>query len=545
MHASSHHKRNPSFFYFYFTMEKNLSGAVDGATDSVLGTDLADSDLQTEIGVDVDHDLDLAASLDALDGEFSNGLLGLPDNLADLLILLILGIEVRVILVLGGLVLLSLGLGLGDLDFTGTLAHADQDIATLLGGEVLSDAAGREGGLGAEEGLEGSVGLGGELNANGLGQVGGDGDHRVDGLLNVLVLELLDQGSLEGGTTGRQLGGVNGSDGGGGSQDLGLLGEDVADQAGELGGVGNTTREDNLIDIKDIELGLLNNLLDQSSELAEDLTGEKLETSTVNGGTVVNTVNEGLNAQLGVATQAEGLASGLTLELQLSQTTSVLAGVGLVLLHELLGEVINDNLIQGGTTKLVVVSGGQDSVHATAAGNNGNIGAGATEVSNDNQLVGNSRLGAGIVSHNSGNGLVDQLENIETSSLGGGNKSLTLGIGEIGGDGDNSGVDILTEIVRGGASQTLEVTGGDLGNGDSVGGLALGVADGESDSRVLLLGVCRLVAGSRVDGLEFLADEIAEVCNSVGRVANKLGLGLCAVVLLSVDVRKDGRNLTI
>lgn len=533
------------FLFLFHNGKKNLSGAVDGATDSVLGADLADSDLQTEIGVDVDHDLDLAASLDALDGELSNGLLGLPDNLADLLILLILGIEVRVILVLGGLVLLSLGLRLGDLDFTGTLAHADQDIATLLGGKVLSDAAGGEGGLGAEEGLEGSLGLGGELNANSLGQVGGDGDHRVDGLLNVLVLELLDQGSLEGGTTGRQLGGVNGSDRGGGSQDLGLLGEDVAGQAGELGGVGNTTREDNLIDIKDIELGLLNNLLDQSSELAEDLTGEKLETSTVNGGTVVNTVNEGLNAQLSVAAQAEGLAGGLTLELQLSQTTSVLAGVGLVLLHELLGEVINDNLIQGGTTKLVVVGGGQDSVHATAAGNNGNIGAGATEVSNDNQLVGNSRLGAGIVSHNSSNRLVDQLENIETSSLGGGNKSLTLGIGEIGGNGDNGGVDILTEIVRGGASQTLEVTGGDLGNGDSVGGLALGVADGESDSRVLLLGVGRLVAGSRVDGLEFLADEIAEVCNSVGRVANKLGLGLCAVVLLSVDVRKDGRNLTI
>lgn len=532
-------------FLFHEGKKKNLSGAVDGATDGVLGADLADGDLQTEIGVDVNHDLDLAASLDALDGELSNGLLSLPDDLAGLLFLLILGIEVGVILILGGLVLLSLRLGLGDLDLAGTLAHADQDIATLLGGEVLSEAAGREGGLGGEEGLEGSLGLGGELNANSLGQVRGDSDHGVDGLLDVLVLEFLDQGSLEGGTTGRQLGGVNGSDRGGGSQDLGLLGEDVAGQAGELGGVGNTAREDNLIDIKDIELSLLNDLLDQSSELAEDLAGEKLETGAVNGGTIVNTIDQGLNAQLSVAAQAEGLAGGLTLELQLGQTTSVLAGVGLVLLHELLGEVVNDDLIQGGTTELVVVGSGQDSVHATAAGNNGNIGAGATEVGNDDQLVGNSRLGAGIVSHNSGNGLVDQLENVEASSLGGGNKGLTLGIGEIGGDCDNGGVDILTEIVRGGASQALEVTGGDLGNSDSVGGLALGVADGEGDSRVLLLGVGRLVTGSRVDRLEFLADEIAEVCDSVGRVANKLGLGLCAVVLLAVDVRKDGRNLTI
>jgi hypothetical protein len=53
------------------------------------------------------------------------------------------------------------------------------------------------------------------------------------------------------------------------------------------------------------------------------------------------------------------------------------------------------------------------------------------------------------------------------------------------------------------------------------------------------------VAGSRVDRLEFLADEVAEVSDSVTGVANKLGLGLCAVVLLALDVREDGRNLTI
>lgn len=236
-----HHTINEiQHFYFYFTRKKNLSGAVDGTTDSVLGADLADGDLQTKIGVDVDHDLDLAASLDTLDGELSNGILGLPDDLAGLLFLFILGIEIGVILVLGGLVLLSLGLRLGDLDLTGTLAHADKNIATLLGGEVLSDAAGGEGSLGAEEGLEGSLGLGGELDTDSLSQVRGDSDHRVDGLLDVLVVELLDEGSLEGGSTSRQLGGINGSDRGGGSQDFGLLGEDVAGQAGELGGVGNT-----------------------------------------------------------------------------------------------------------------------------------------------------------------------------------------------------------------------------------------------------------------------------------------------------------------
>lgn len=524
------------------TKERNLSGAIDGATDGVLGTDLADGNLQTKIGVDVDHDLDLAARLDTLDGKLGNGLLRLPDNLANFLFLLILGVEIGVILIL---VLLDLGLGLGDLDLAGTLAHADQDIATLLGSRVLSDAAGRESSLSAEKGLEVGVGLGSELNTNGLGQVRSDGNHRVNRLLNVLVVELLNEGSLEGSTTSRQLGGVESSSGGGRSLDVGLLGEDVAGQVGKLGGVRNTAREDDLIDIKDIELGLLNGLLDQTSELAEDLAGEKLETSAVDSGAVVNTVDQGLNAQLSIAAQAESLAGGLTLELKLGQTTSVLAGVGLVLLHELLGEVIDEDLVQGDTTKLVVVGSGQDSVHTTAGGNNGNVGAGTTEVGNNNQLVGNSRLGAAVVSHDSGNGLVDQLKNIDTSSLSGGSQGLTLGIGEIGGDGDDGGVDILAEVVRCGASETLEVTSSDLGDSDSIGGLALSVADGESDSGVLLLGVGRLVAESGIDRLKFLANEIAEVGDSVARVADKLGLGLCAVILLALNVRKNGRDLTI
>lgn len=493
----------------------------------------------------MNHDLDLAAGLDAFDGKFSNGLFSLPDDLADLLLLVILGVEVGVGVIPSRLLLLGLGLGLGDLDVTGTLAHTDQDVTTLLGGEVLSDAAGGEGGLGTEEGLEGCLGLGGELHTDSLAQVRSDSDHGVDGLLNVLMVELLDERSLEGGTTGGQLGGVDGSGGRGRSEDLGGLGEDVAGQAGKLGGVGNTTREDNFVNVKDIKLGLLDNLLDQASELAEDLAGEKLETGAIDGGTVVNTVDQRLNADLSVAAQAESLAGSLTFELELGQTAGVLARVGLVLLHELLGEVVDDDLVQGGTAELVVVSSGEDGVHTTTGGNNGHIGAGATEVSNHNQLVGHSGFGAGIVGHDSGNGLVNELKNIETSGLGGGNEGLALSIREISGNGDDGSVDILTEEVSGGPSQTLEVTGGDLGDGDSVGGLASGVADGKSDSRVFLLGVGRLVAGSRVNRLKFLADEITEVCDGVGGVADELSLGLCAVVLLALDIRKYGRDLTV
>jgi hypothetical protein len=177
--------------------------------------------------------------------------------------------------------------------------------------------------------------------------------------------------------------------------------------------------------------------------------------------------------------------------------------------------------------------------------NNGNVGAGATKVGDNNQLVGDGGLGASIISHNSGNGLSDELENLNASLLGGSDESSALGIGEVGGDRNDSGVDILTKEVGGGLPQTAQVTGGDLRDGDRVRGLAGSVTNGESNGRAALLGVGGLVGRSRVDVLEILAQVIAEVGDSVLGVADELGLGLGTVVLLAIDIRQNGGNLTV
>jgi len=279
--------------------------------------------------------------------------------------------------------------------------------------------------------------------------------------------------------------------------------------------------------------------------LGEDLAGEQLEAGTVNGGTKVNAVSQRLNAQLSVSAQAESLASGLTLQLQLSQTADVLAGVDLVLLLELLGKVVNDDLVQGSTTQLVVMGSSQDSIDTTAAGNDGHIRAGTTKVSHNGQLVSDSGLGAGIVGHDGGNGLGDELQDINAGVLGSSNESLALGIREVGGDGDDGRVDLLTEEVSSGLLETTKVTSGDLGDGHRVGGLAGAVADRESNSRVALLGVGGGMARGRVDGLEVLAQVVPEICDSVTGVANELRLSLGAVVLLALDVGKNGRDLTV
>ena len=222
------------------------SSRLDGTADGALATNLPGSDLHTEVGVDVDHELDLAAGLGALDGQLGDGLLGLPDNLAGLLLLILVGVEIGVVFVALGLLLLGLGLGLRDLDVADTLTHADEHITALLGGVVLRHAAGGESGLGVHQGFELRGAAGGDLDTDGVLKVRSGGDHGVDGLFDVLLVELLDERGLDGGTTRNQLGGVDGADQRRGGQDLGGLGEDVAGQLGDLGGVRGATGEDDL-----------------------------------------------------------------------------------------------------------------------------------------------------------------------------------------------------------------------------------------------------------------------------------------------------------
>lgn len=307
----------------------------------------------------------------------------------------------------------------------------------------------------------------------------------------------------------------------------------------------STTGEDDLVNVQNIQLSLLDNLLDQGGELAEHLVGQKLVTCPVDSRAEVNTFSQTLNAQGGVGTETESTLRSLTLQLQLGQTTGVLAGVTLVLLDEFLGEVIDDNLVQERTTQFVVVSGGKGGVHASTASKNRGVGASATKVGNNDQLVGHNGFRSSIVGQRGSNGLVDKLENLEASTLGGSDQGLTLGICEVARDGDNGSVDFLTKVVRGGLLQPTKVASSNLGNGEGVGGLAGGVADTEGDSRVTLLGVGGLLAGSGIYRLEILAEVISEVCNGVLRVADELRLGLGTVEFLSIDVRENSRDLTV
>lgn len=216
-----------------------------------------------------------------------------------------------------------------------------------------------------------------------------------------------------------------------------------------------------------------------------------------------------------------------------------------MLLDELLGEVVNNDLVQGRTAQLVIVRRSQDCVHASAAGDHSHIGARTTQVGHHNQLVGYRGLRAGVVGHHSRDRLVDQLEHFDAGSIGRCGERLTLGVGEVGRDGDDGRIDLLTEEVRRRLLQPTKMAGGDLRDGNGVGGLAGGVSDGKGHGRVALLRMGRLVARGGVYRLEILAQVVSEVCDGVGGIADELGFGLCAVVLLALDVGENARDLAI
>jgi hypothetical protein len=78
------------------------------------------------------------------------------------------------------------------------------------------------------------------------------------------------------------------------------------------------------------------------------------------------------------------------------------------------------------------VGSGQDGVHTTARGNDGNVGTGTTNVGNNNVLVlGRLLVVLGIVGKESSDGLGDELENLKTSLGGGLVQGVLLSIGEV------------------------------------------------------------------------------------------------------------------
>lgn len=427
------------------------------------------------------------------------------------------------------------------------LNNLDEDITTGLWRLAVHDATDWSGGIGLDDLGENTAGLvtGDGENTDGVGEVLQSGDSWVGSLLDVLGVVKLNQRSLESGTTSSELRWVDCGSASGWSQDLGGLWEDAAEVVGDLWDVGGSSSEDDLVNVKDIETSLLDGGLNKAVEAVEDLAADGLEAETVDGGGEIGTFGKGLDGECGVGSDRQGLLTSLSLSLELGVWASVDSWIGGVPLDELLGEVVHQDLVEVASGEVVVVGGGEDGIDAAAGGNNGDVGAGSSKVGNNDGLVGDDGIWATIVCEKSGDWLSDQLKDLNTGVLGGLSKSGLLLVGEVGWNGDNSGVDSLSSEVAGGGNKALEKTGGGLLNGDGGWLALLLILDGESDGVVNLLWVCGCVAVGWIYRGELLADEVSEICDSVVLVADELCLSLVANVLLSINVRDDGWNLTI
>jgi hypothetical protein len=149
------------------------------------------------------------------------------------------------------------------------------------------------------------------------------------------------------------------------------------------------------------------------------------------------------------------------------------------------------------------VSGCQNSVHATSGGHNSNVGAGTTKVGDNDDLVLDLGLGAGIVSKDRSDGVGDQLENLNLGLLGGADESLALLLTEVCGYRDDGRCDLLAQVVCSGSEQTAQVANRDFGDGNSRSILlTILVLDGERYGALSFLGVGGGMAVCGVDGLE-------------------------------------------
>ena len=246
----------------------------------------------------------------------------------------------------------------------------------------------------------------------------------------------------------------------------GLLSEELLEHGLNLGNTSGTTNKDNIIDVALLELGVLEDLLNGLESLLEEVIVELLELGAGQSLGEVGALEEGLDFDASAHLGRESTLGLFDLTLQLTHGLEVLGDVDVVLLVVGLDKVVDNSLIEVLTTEMGVTGSSLDLEDTVVDSQDGNIESTTTEIVDDDLafLVGLVQT----VGEGGGGGLVDDTENVETgdgtSVLGGG----TLGIVEVGGDGDDGVGDLLAEVRLGDFLHLAQNHGADLLGGESL-----------------------------------------------------------------------------
>jgi len=239
--------------------------------------------------------------------------------------------------------------------------------------------------------------------------------------------------------------------------------EEILDHFLDLRDTSGTTDKDNLIDLVLLQSAVIEDLLDWLESGLEQIRVQLLETGAGQSLGEIFTGSEGFDLDTGLMGGGEGTLGLLDLAAQLGHGALVLGDVvtGLLLVH--LDEMLHDTLIEILTTKMGITSGGDNLENAVVDGQKGNIEGTATKIVDDDVLF---TLLVQTVGDSRGGRLIDNTLNVETGNGTGILSGLTLGVVEVGRNGDDSVLNLLTQVVLGGLLHLLQNHGGHFLRGE-------------------------------------------------------------------------------
>ena len=369
----------------------------------------------------------------------------------------------------------ELALALVDLDEHGGLV-------VLGGGEDLG-ALGRDGRVALDE-----LGHDPALGLNAQGQ-------RRDVDEQDVTAVTLDDAGLEGRADGDDLVGVDAL--------VGLLAGQLAHHLGDGGHTGGSAHEDHVVDVGDLDPGVLDDVVEGDLGALEQVRGHLLEVGAgellieVDGAGLAH--GEVLQVDVRGGRRGELLLGLLGGVLESLHGDLVLGQVHAVLALDLLDQPVDDAGVPVVTAQAVVTVGGAhldggEAVVVLADLEQGDVEGTATEVEDEDELVLLALVQA--VGQGRGGGLVDDAVHGQARNGAGLLGGLTLGVVEVGRDGDDRVGDGLTQVGLGVGLELGQDAGADL-----LGGVLLVVdLDGPVGAHVAL---------DRGDGAVDVGDRLA------------------------------------
>ncbi|CEO96728.1 hypothetical protein PBRA_005332 [Plasmodiophora brassicae] len=240
-----------------------------------------------------------------------------------------------------------------------------------------------------------------------------------------------------------------------------LAAEELLDQLLDLGDTRRAADQDDFVDVALGELGVAQDLLDRDQRVPEVVATQGLETRARDRRVEVDAVEQRVDLDGRLRRRRQRSLGTLALRSQATQGAVVARDVLLVLALELLGEVLDEAVVEVLATEVGVTGGGLDLEDAVLDCQDGDIERTTTQVKDQDVHL---RFGVLVEAVGDGGGgrLVDDTEDVQAGNHTSVLRRLTLRVVEVGGDGDDGVVDGFAEVRLGRLPHLDEDHGRDL-----------------------------------------------------------------------------------